>query len=569
MAPSGGLGRLRLISPSRPAYVIILVDQSAAMEGIAAIGALTASRAALAAESANRALLALLSISARADGTAAPCFDISVLLHGGPEGLRSALEGGLGADRVVGLAALRAQAGRLEWRRRRGSGADGGSRDRVEFPVWVTPSAFGEAHVDEALEEAGRLARRWSRRHPGRSDPILLTIGGGAMALAARPPANLIVIHSLLNDEPGGPVVFPADPAELAGDEDALRLFDLASPVPFARRAASAPLARGARGLLRNADVAEGLERLLSGAVRAPSGGFLAWLGLARRPPSRPVTEILWGDALGGDGAPASAQPMSPPIGRAEDARFDVRWVLAPKDGARPRDCEDAVGHNLATGRFCVTDGAGEGVYSRLWARTLANGWRNVGSSDQDDVALREGLKGLDGVLRQRIGRLRQRIQDRQGGRLFWFQSDDRIAEFAAFVGLAFDDDGSWRALAVGDACVFIEQGDGMVSFPLVRPEDFQGGAYLVPSAIDDDAGLVDHVCRADGRRLVGDRFLLMSDAMACWYLSYPGRRSRLRDLLERRDRPGLGALIARERRARRLRNDDIAVLSIRIKSRL
>ncbi len=525
------------------------------MAEIATVEGVTAPRATLAAETVNRAILALTVLSTRPDGGVDRCFEVSVVLHGGPEGVRPGLPETPSGEQAWGIGDLADRSAN--------SAPRPPARSRV-VPVWVTPTAEGEPHAEAALAGAARLARGWARRHPRSGPPVLVTIGGGAIAGAGRALADhfgpgakgggALVAHCLLNDEAGGPVRFPADPADIAGDSDALRLFDLASPAP--------DVGPGARALLRNADAAEGLDRLLRDRVRVAPRGFLGWLGLGRRVPTGRLATIPWSEAVGG-ALEAALPPLSPPIGRAADERIEIRWCLTPKDGSRPRDCEDAIGFNLAGGRFCVADGAGEGAFSRLWARTLASGWRVVGHLDQDDEALRAGVRDLAEILRERIDRQRQRIRERQGGRLFWFQTEARVAEFAAFIGLAFDPDGSWRALAVGDCCLFLERDDSLWSFPLTRPEEFQGGAYLAPSAIDEDVGLSDHVRRVAGERRTGDRFLLMSDAMACWYLTYPRRRARLREVLSTRDRRALGGLIARERQAGRLRNDDIAMLFI------
>ena len=66
-----------------------------------------------------------------------------------------------------------------------------------------------------------------------------------------------------------------------------------------------------------------------------------------------------------------------------------------------------------------------------------------------------------------------------------------------------------------------------------------------------------------------GDVFWLMSDAIACWYLGTWVRRTTARGelheaMLASDDRP-LSRLVSRERRAGRLRDDDVAVLRIEV----
>jgi hypothetical protein len=568
-----------VISRARPAYVILLVDQSADMAELGAVGSVVTSRAVLAAEAANRALLALIRLSTAPGGAIDHCFDVSVVLHGGPGGVTSGLADTITGARAQGIAAVAAHPLAVE-RRRRADSAGTATAETIDFPVWVRPAAEGEPRIDEALRAVDDLARRWRRAHPASPSPLIVTLGGGALARAgegpgasglmrqARGPA--LVVNGLFNDEAGGAILCPAGPADLKGDAAATWLFERSSPLPeAARRLATrdgGAVARGARALTRNADPALVLEWILAPRAR-PRPLAWRWFALSPRPSIASVGEIAWSD---GAVAASLADPRDaevpfdhPRIRRAGDKGFEASWCVLQKAGNRPRDCEDAVAGNVAAGRFCVTDGAGEGVFSRLWARTLAMGWAHGDLGDRDDDTLRAGVKSLDGILRQRIGRDKLRLKDRQSGRLFWFQADERVSEFAAFVGLAFGPGDEWLALAVGDCCLFVEGGGAFRSFPLDAPEQFSGGAYLVPSAIDEDARIMDHVRRLSGRRRPGDRFLLMSDAMACWYLSYPDRRPRLRELLAARDGRALGALIGRERRSRRLRNDDIAILLV------
>ena len=58
-----------------------------------------------------------------------------------------------------------------------------------------------------------------------------------------------------------------------------------------------------------------------------------------------------------------------------------------------------------------------------------------------------------------------------------------------------------------------------------------------------------------------------MSDAIAKWYLGNPEMRPRLRELLLGVDRGALAVFLERERESPRLRNDDIAMVLIEIRS--
>lgn len=73
----------------------------------------------------------------------------------------------------------------------------------------------------------------------------------------------------------------------------------------------------------------------------------------------------------------------------------------------------------------------------------------------------------------------------------------------------------------------------------------------------------------AHGLALQGDRFLLMSDAIAAWFLTSLENNkdaiSTFYQTLVHDDLPGFTDLIAKERGSRSLKNDDIAVVLITI----
>src|SRR2546421_6511490 len=54
---------------------------------------------------------------------------------------------------------------------------------------------------------------------------------------------------------------------------------------------------------------------------------------------------------------------------------LQVNQFLLPKEGAQAAECEDAIGVNVAAGRFAVADGATEAFDARSWAQQLAHGW--------------------------------------------------------------------------------------------------------------------------------------------------------------------------------------------------
>jgi hypothetical protein len=130
--------------------------------------------------------------------------------------------------------------------------------------------------------------------------------------------------------------------------------------------------------------------------------------------------------------------------------------------------------------------------------------------------------------------------------------------------------DGAWKALALGDCCLFHERGTELIAaFPLVNPECFSSRPVLIPSlprAIDE---AVASLKTCSGQLENGDLIWLMSDAIAAWYLANrngkPGTNAaanRLASAILAGD-PEMATLVQNERWAGRLRNDDVALLYI------
>lgn len=240
--------------------------------------------------------------------------------------------------------------------------------------------------------------------------------------------------------------------------------------------------------------------------------------------------------------------------------RLRVNRFLLHKADAQPGECEDAVGVDATAGRFAVVDGATEGFDSRRWARYLAHGWIRAGACDV--MTAEETVRRLGGRLQAR----------HQIDSLPWYlQERAHQGAFAAFIGLSVQPPGTWDALALGDACLFQEGRSHFLAFPLTQPEDFRGRPLLVPSRIDQHPHLVRHVRRNRGLAIPGDCFLLMSDAIACWYLAHARREGdlhgRLHQLMRDDRRSDLEGLVTGERAAKRLRNDDVAMLRIEVLS--
>jgi hypothetical protein len=242
--------------------------------------------------------------------------------------------------------------------------------------------------------------------------------------------------------------------------------------------------------------------------------------------------------------------------------RLALRWQAfrLAKAGNAPADYEDAFAGDGRRGRFAVADGASEASFAGPWARLLARGFV---------AAAGKPWRDLDW-----LAPLRQRwAEEVDGLPLPWYAEAKREqGAFAALVGLAFQapkegKPGVWRAVAVGDCCLFrTRKGRLLRAFPLTRAEDFGNQPRLLGSR-PGRAGGEGRPERAAGRWHPGERFLLMSDALAQWFL----RRTEeghapcadVAALLAEPDPEAAFAGWVEERRRQGLRNDDLTLLAI------
>jgi hypothetical protein len=249
---------------------------------------------------------------------------------------------------------------------------------------------------------------------------------------------------------------------------------------------------------------------------------------------------------------------------------FTAYW--AAKNGNRRSEYEDAFRPRELTSqaspwRFAVADGATETSFAKLWARLLARGFVNGEFSGSDSSIGTELLQ---------FGHLWQRAVGRK--RLPWYAEQKlKMGAYSSIIGLTLrlsdgHFPGRWDAMAVGDSCVFQTHGQELLrSFPLTQSVEFTSRPTLIGSirlAEDQTPSVV----RAEGDFDVGDRFFLMTDALACWFLRLiEFDESPLTALLAVTDQASFETLLNAERSRllddgmQALRNDDTTLMCITV----
>ena len=244
-------------------------------------------------------------------------------------------------------------------------------------------------------------------------------------------------------------------------------------------------------------------------------------------------------------------------------------WL--PKNGNTTAEYEDAYWpkrsvEGISEHRFAVADGATETSFSGIWAKQLVRAYCK-GSMDSP-VAMAETL--------DQLRRQWWHIVERKN--LPWYASEKlKSGTYSALLGLTLYDkqhgeaDGTWVAIAIGDCCLVQIRADSVViAFPMTKSSAFSNRPALVstsksPADRQKELALVQS---ASGAWRSEDRFFLMTDALAAWFLREyeQGRRpwEALRDV-DHDPRLPFGEYVEGLRATHLIRNDDVTFYRIEL----
>lgn len=239
------------------------------------------------------------------------------------------------------------------------------------------------------------------------------------------------------------------------------------------------------------------------------------------------------------------------------------RAFRLPRQGNSLEECQDAWAGDAERGRFAVADGAAESPHAALWAQLL------VAEFVRQSERLPNWAQWLPS-LQERWSAAASHSPAERGSEFtavpWYLEPGLAQGAFATFLGLAIEDN-RWYALAVGDSCLFQVRGDGLRhAFPLSRAADFDNNPWLLGSRTSAAEVAAKQALHGQGDWRAGDRLLLMTDALAAWFLSRVEQGGKpwheLPGILQARDPDAAFALwIDALRSGRLLRNDDVTLL--------
>jgi hypothetical protein len=347
---------------------------------------------------------------------------------------------------------------------------------------WVSFVPSGDVPADNALAAAAAALQRWLARPTPSGPPLVVHICDGRgpetaarlcrlLAALATPTGNTILAHCVLTADPVPRIRLPTAEADVP-DGPWKALWPLSSLFRPTRRTQ-----RETRALSVNDFPVRPIVRLVERLTRLPA-----------------APDAIPADGPGEDGG-----------------RFEHRVLWLPKSGNSAEECEDVRAVDEGRRLAALSDGAGSGIFSRLWAELLTRSLLDERPALGDPAALARWL----GTCRERwlaainfpSLRYTQQLRVRNAG------AGATLLTLQLTRHAAAADAVSWTAWAVGDTCLFwVRDNRLLATFPAARAADFGLRTPLLQTTADRPV-ITPLLARGMGK--LGDLFLLSTDATA------------------------------------------------------
>lgn len=234
--------------------------------------------------------------------------------------------------------------------------------------------------------------------------------------------------------------------------------------------------------------------------------------------------------------------------------RIRVRVFSLVKEGNTLDEYEDAVGYALQKRRFAIADGATESSFAKPWAQLLVDGFLRKPPSKEPFWKWVRPLQ-------------KEWFQGIKWDSLKWYAKEKaQTGAFSTLLGLELFGTRNicWRALAIGDSCMFVFRNGALLSsFPVSETREFNNVPTLVPSISSRGVPkpkLARGACRKN------DLIVIATDAISQWILcSHQSRDAVLEQLLSLHTDYDFQSLVGELRSNGRIKNDDTTVMLIEV----
>lgn len=240
-----------------------------------------------------------------------------------------------------------------------------------------------------------------------------------------------------------------------------------------------------------------------------------------------------------------------------------VASVITHKKAESIDDCQDAIKVNQEESRYAVADGATRSFFPKQWAELLVERFCDMPDLSLDAENWKQWLVPIQEKWYKQVEE-RVKVRDQ-----FYLTNslNTREPAVATFVGLEIEKPKrEWRAMIVGDSCLFHKSEFGFRSYLLEKSEDFTSQPEAFASYAEGNHYDPEFI---RGEIQSGDLFILATDALAKWILEHKesGNLEAVLNRLGQIETPEQFNLFVDRAREEdiRLVNDDVALLLISV----
>ena len=227
-------------------------------------------------------------------------------------------------------------------------------------------------------------------------------------------------------------------------------------------------------------------------------------------------------------------------------------------------DCQDAIKVNEECSRYAVADGATLSFFPKQWAELLVKHFCEMPNLSLNVENWKQWLVPIQEAWYKQVEeRVRRRDQ-------FYLTNsfNEREPAVSTLVGLEVEKTKrEWRAVVVGDSCLFHKNSSGFRSYLIEKSEDFTDRPEAFGSFPEANPYTPEFI---KGELQSGDVFILATDALAKWILEHKESEN-LEEVLHRleqiEDREQFHQFVNQARDAEKIRlvNDDVALMLISV----
>ena len=227
-------------------------------------------------------------------------------------------------------------------------------------------------------------------------------------------------------------------------------------------------------------------------------------------------------------------------------------------------DCQDAIKVNEEYSRYAVADGATLSFFPKQWAELLVERFCEMPNLSLNAENWKQWLVPIQEKWYKQV---EERVKVR--GQFYLTNSfNTREPAVSTLVGLEVEKTKQkWRAVVVGDSCLFHKNSSGFRSYLIEQSEDFTSRPEAFASFPETNHYDPEFI---RGEIQSGDTFILATDALAKWILEHKESENLeeiLHQLRQIENREEFNQFVdqARDDEKIRLVNDDVALMLISV----